>query len=113
MRLIVQRQDASGAQQFLADPLDHHALGFQRGNWAVSTADHLLGEFRRLHRLPLAEGVVVGDDDPGALQPIPEFQRNDIVQDVGVVRVGRQQNAQPVADGDTGGDDQEAVGEAG
>ena len=29
-----------------------------------------------------------------------------------VVRVGRQQHAQPVADGDAGRDDQEGVGEA-
>ena len=39
--------------------------------------------------------------------------RDDVALAVVVVRVVRQQDAQPVADGDAGGDDQEGVGEAG
>ena len=72
----------------------------------------------RAARVPLAtsrrlaelEGVVVGDDDLGAV---------DVGQHVGgtISRCGNsfgvvgQQHAQAVADGDAGGDDQKAAGE--
>jgi len=57
------------------------------------------------------EGVVVGDDDAGALKIIAHFARNHIEQGVGVGGVRREQHAQPVAHRDAGGHDQESIGE--
>ena len=112
VRLIVQHNDPPAAQQVLADTLDHRALGLRHGHRAVPAAEDFLGQLRRLDRLARLENVEIGDDDARALQPVAQLRRDDVMQRVGVVRIGGQQHAQPVSHRDAGGDDQEPVGEA-
>ena len=70
-----------------------------------------LGQPARVALLAELEGVEVGDDDLRRAQVAAVLGRDDVELLVVVVRVGRQQHAEPVADGDAGGDDEEGVGE--
>ena len=72
-----------------------------------------LGELAGGDLLAQLEGVEVGDDDFRLPELLLEVGRDDVALAVVVLRVVRQQHAQPVADGDAGRDDQEGVGEAG
>ena len=96
---------------------------------AASAAHHLIGSFGKRACLPIGEnrlcdlsggddfsqleGVVVGDEDFGPPELLLQLGRYNVTLAVVVVRVVRQQHAQPVTDGDAGRDDQEGVGEAG
>ncbi len=96
---------------------------------AADAAHHLVGSFGERARLPISEnrlrdlsggnsraqleGVVVGDDDFCLSEIVIQLGRYNVALAVVVVRVVRQQHAQPVADGNAGRDDQEGVGEAG
>jgi len=57
------------------------------------------------------QGVEVRDDDPRRAQLALVLRRDDVEFAVVAVRVGRKQDAQPVADRDAGRDDEEGVGE--
>ena len=113
MRFIVQHHDALSAQQVLADTLDYQAFRFEGDDRAITSAQDALYQLRRLHRLARFERVIIGYDDACPLQPVAQIQWDDTVEDVGIVWVRRQQNAQPVANGDAGGDDQETISKAG
>ena len=65
----------------------------------------------KLHALAEFEGVIVGDDDLGALHVFDHVLRHDLPMGVVAVRVIRLENPQSVFDGETWGDNEETFGE--
>ncbi len=109
--LVVQNDDVLAAHQVgSADAGDHLAFRLCEGLLAVPPAEDLTVEFRDLLFLPEHEGVIVGDDDPRLADAIDQIGRDEVQRLVDVLGVGRDQDTQPVADGDAGRDDQEGVG---
>ena len=109
---VVERQDALHAHQFRQHPLQHLAfrlLGLQRR--AVALQQHAAAS-RQRHVLAADEGVVVGDDDGGALQVRQHVLRHQLAGLVVAVRVVRLQHPQPFADSDARRDHEEASREA-
>lgn len=96
VRLIVQHHGSLATEKTLADAADDIALGFQGGDRAVAATDDFAGERRHLGGFARLEGVEIDDPYPRLLQPVAHVQRHDVVQLVGVVRIGREQHPQPV-----------------
>jgi len=64
-----------------------------------------------LHGFPQLEGVIVGDDDHGALDVAQHVARHDLAAGVVAVWVLQQQHAQAILDGQARRDQQEATRE--
>ena len=110
VRLVVDDHDLAVLAQVVADAV-HHLVGRLGERAGRVGGQHPLGQPARVALLAELEGVEVGDDDLRRAQVAAVLGRDDVEFPVVVVRVGRQQDAEPVADGDAGGDDEEGVGE--
>ena len=108
---VVDDQDVLHAHELGHDALHHLPLGFERVQRLAAALEQgatASGEFQPLAQL---EGVVVGDDDLGALQIAQHVARNQLAAGVVAVRVVGLEHAQAVADGQAGCDDQETARE--
>jgi hypothetical protein len=110
VRLVVDDHDRAVLAQVVTDAVDHLVGRFRERAGGVR-GQHPPGQAARGALLAEPEGVEVGDDDPRRPQVSSVLHGNDGEGLVVVVGVGRQQHAQPVADGHAGGDDEEGVGE--
>ena len=79
----------------------------------VPSRENRLRELAGADLLAELEGVKVGDDDPGLAELFKLVAGDDVAKAVVIVGVVGEQDAQTVADGDAGADDQERVGETG
>ena len=77
-----------------------------------AVAEDLLGQLADGDLLAEQERVEVGDDDLGARQLLAVKFRHDVELAVVVLWIVGQQDAQAIADGDAGRDDQEGIGKA-
>ena len=111
MGFIVQHDDVLEARQFRHDAFQHVAFGFGGVELAVPAFQQRAADPGHVHFLAAFEGVVVGDDDFGAAEVGQHVGRHQLAGAVIAVGVVGFQNAQPVLDGDAGGDDQEASAE--
>ena len=68
MRLVVEHQDVLQAHQVGHHPLDHLPFGFERVQLLAAALEQGSAALGKLHALAQLEGVVVGDDDLGALE---------------------------------------------
>ncbi len=73
-----------------------------------SSCASALGQLDALAQL---EGVIVGDDDLGAVHVVEHVARDELAAGVVAVRIVRLQDAQPVLDRQAGRDDEKAAGE--
>ena len=111
--LVVDRQDLLQAHEVGHDPLQHLAgglLGVE--GLAPAALEELAVALGDIQALAAAKGVVVGDDDLGALDRVQQVGGDQFAAGVVAVGVVGLEDAQPVLDGDAGGDDEEAPGEA-
>ena len=110
--LVVEDEDVADAFQFGHDAVDHAAFGFGGVELGSVSLEERASAFGDVDGLALLEGVEVGDDDFGFLE-VGEHVGGDefaaLVVAVGVVGL---EDAEAVFDGDAGGDDEEAAGEA-
>ena len=68
MRLVVEHQDVLHAHQVGHHPLEHLPFGFQRVQFLAAALEQGTAAFGKLDALAQLEGVVVGDDDLGAVE---------------------------------------------
>ena len=111
--LVVDGEDVFQAHEVGHDPLQHLAgglLGVE--GLAPAALEELAVALGDVEALAAAEGVVVGDDDLGALDRVQQVGGDQFAAGVVAVGVVGLEDAQPVLDGDAGGDDEEAPGEA-
>ena len=111
MRLVVERHDVLHAHQARHDPLQHLPLALQRVQLRAAALQQGAAAARDVLGLARHEGVVVGDDDVGAVQVAEHVARHQFAALVVAVRVVGLQHAQAVADGQAGGHHQEAARE--
>ena len=64
---VVEDQDVLQAHQVGHDALEHLAFGFERVQFFAAALEQGAAAFGELHALAEFEGVVVGDDDLGAV----------------------------------------------
>ncbi|VTU00857.1 unnamed protein product [Gemmataceae bacterium] len=103
------RDFALGAE--FAAHAPHHLAGRLGERAGRVGGEDALREPAGLALLPLLERVEVGDDDLRRAEFRHEFPGHDVEPAVVVRGVGREQHAEPVADRDARGDDEEGVGE--
>ena len=112
MRLVVEDEDVLHAHQVGHDALEHLAFGFQRVQLlAAAPLKQLAPAFGQLDALAQLEGVVVGDDDLGAVDVVEHVAGNEFAAGVVAVGIVRLQHAQPVLDREAGRADQKAARE--
>ena len=94
------------------DALEHLAFGFERLEvLRRGLSSSGAGAFGNVHALTQLEGVVVGDDDLGAVDVAQQVAGQDFAVRVIAVRIVGQENAEAVTDCDAGSDDQKAASE--
>ena len=112
VRLVVQRQHVLHAHQLGHHALEHLSFGFERLQLRTGRAlEERTSAGGELEPLAAFEGVVVRDDDPRLLDVLEQVVRDQLARAVVVVRVVRLQDAQAIADGQAGCDDEKAAGE--
>ena len=115
VRLVVQHDDAAvlarEAQQVVGDPLQHLAVVLNRVRGRIAALEQRTTRLADLQRLARLEGVVVGDDDLGAVDVRQHVRRDQFPAFVIAVRVVGLQDAQAVSDGDAGRHHEEASAE--
>ena len=111
MRLVVDDDDVLQRHQLAAGALQHRTLGFDGDGGLAPALQQSAADLGHLHDLALAERVIVGDDDLRLGDVYDEIGRDKFAGSVIALRVLGPQDAQAVADGDAGGDDQEALAE--
>ncbi len=113
MRLVVQDEDVLEPHQLGHDALEHLPFALQRvQRLADASLEQRAAALRQLDPLAALEGVVVGDDDLGAVDVIQHVGRDQLAARVVAVRVVRLQHAQAVLDGDARRDHEKAAGES-
>ena len=70
MGLVVEDKDVLHAHQVGHDPLDHLPFGFQRVQLLAAALEQRAAALGKLDALAQLEGVVVGDDDLGAVHVV-------------------------------------------
>ena len=80
-------------------------------SFVAAALEQRAAALRELDPLAQLEGVVVGDDDLGAVEVVEHVARDQLAAGVVAVRVVRLEDAQAVLDGQPGRDDQEATRE--
>ena len=112
VRLVVQRQHVLHAHQLGHHALEHLSFGFERLQLRTGRAlEERASAGGELEPVAAFEGVVVRDDDPRLLDVLEQVVRDQLARAVVVVRVVRLQDAQAIADGQAGCDDEKAAGE--
>ena len=110
--LVVEDDDVLLVAQFPTDAADHLVRRFGE-RAVVSLGENRLRELSGRDLLAQFEGVEVRDEILAWPSCSSRWAGNDVPLAVIVLRVVRQQHAQPVADGDARRDDQKRIGEAG
>ena len=110
--LVVHDEDILHVHQVGHDALEHLAFGLLCAQRAVAAAQQLPADLGELHAFAQHEGVVVGDNDLGLPDVGQHVGRHQLAAAVVAVRVVGLEDAQAVADGDAGRDDEEALGES-
>src|SRR5579871_943594 len=113
MGFVVKDQDVLDAHEAGHDALDHLAFGFEGTERLAAALQQVASTFGDLQALAEFEGVVVGDDDLGVVQVGKQVAGHEFAAGVVAVGVIGLEDAEAVADGESGGDDQEAAGETG
>ena len=112
VRLVVEDEDVLHAHQVGHDALEHLAFGLQRVQFlAGAPLKKRAAALGQLDALAQLEGVVVGDDDLGAVHVVEHVAGDEFAAGVVAVRVVRLEDAQPVLDRQAGCDDEKAAGE--
>ena len=75
MRLVIEHEDVLQAHQAGHHPLDHLSFGFQRIQLLPATLEQGSAALGKLDALAKLEGVVVGDDDLGAIDVLRACRR--------------------------------------
>ncbi len=113
VRLVVEDEDVPEPHQLGHDALEHLPLGLERLQILTHPAlEQRPPTLRQLQPLPALEGVVVGDDDLGAVHVVQHVAGYQLAARVVAVRVAGVEDAKTVLDRDPRGDDEEAAGEA-
>jgi len=111
--LVVEHENVPESHQLGHDALQHLALGLrERPGRPSAPLQQEAGPLPNGFPLAPAEGVVVRDHDARLTEHGEELRRRQLALAVVAVRIVRLQHAQPVADRDAGGDDEEAAREA-
>ena len=100
VRLVVEDEDVLHAHEVGHHPLEHLAFGFQGVQLFAAPLKQgapARGEFDALAEL---EGVVVGDDDLGAVDVVQHVAGHELAAGVVAVGVVRLEDAEAVLDGD-------------
>ena len=113
VRLVVEHDDLALRAQISEDS-PHHLVGRlgEHARGVTLGEQHLLRGLWRAELLLRLEGVEVGDHDLRGSEVWQPVRGDEVHLPVVVRRVARQENAQPVADRDSGADDEERVAEA-
>ena len=109
--LVVEHQDVLHAHEVRHHPLEHLARGLAGRDVRTPALEEGAASLRDGEGLALHEGVVVGDDDLGAVQVAEHVGRHQLAALVVAVRVVRLEHPQAIADGETRGDHQESARE--
>ena len=109
---VVEDEDVLQAHQVGHHPLEHLAFGFERVQRLAATLEQRAAALGELDPLAQLEGVVVGDDDLGAVDVVQHVARDELAALVVAVGIVGLQHAQAVLDRQAWGDDQKAAGEA-
>ena len=109
--LVVEHQDVLHAHEVRHHPLEHLARGLAGRDVRTSALEEGAASLRDGEGLALHEGVVVGDDDLGAVEVAEHVGRHQLAALVVAVRVVRLEHPQAVADGEARGDHQESARE--
>ena len=111
MRLVVQDQDVFHAHQFGHHPPEHLPVGFQRPNLVPAAPfQQCAPDPGKLQSVAPHEGMIVGDDDPGAPDVGKHVDRRQFAAPVIAVGIVRLQDPEPVADREAGSDDEKTAG---
>lgn len=112
MRLVVDRQDVLHAHQLGQHALQHLAFAFAGDDLVAGAAlEQLPPTLGNLDAFAQLEGVVVGDDDPGAAHVVEQVARHQFPFPVITVGIVGLQYAQPILDREARRADQEAARE--
>ncbi len=113
VRLVVQDEDVLQPHQLGHHALEHLALGLE-GVQLIADAPlkQRAPALRQLHPLAALEGVIVGNDDLGAVDIVQHVGRHQLAARVVAVGVVRLKDAQAILDRDARGDHEKAAGEA-
>ena len=76
MRLVVEDEDVLHAHQVGHHPLEHLAFGFERVQFFAAPLEQGAAAAGKLDALAKLEGVVVGDDDLGAVDVVEHVAGN-------------------------------------
>ena len=109
VRLVIDGQDVPHAHQFGHHALQHLSLGFQRVEGLAAALKQRSAAPGQLDTLAPFEGVVIGDNDAGALHIGQQLGRRQLAASVVAVRVVRLEHAQAVAYGQTRRHDQKTA----
>src|SRR5689334_11426618 len=110
MSLVVDDDDSALVSKLAANSADNLVLGLRERSGLFRT-QKLLGKSRRFTPLARQKRVVVSDNDLGSLQLFHEFRRQEVALAVVTLGVVREENAEAVADGDAGTNDEKRVAE--
>src|ERR1035438_1965036 len=102
MRLVIEDQDVLQAHQAGHHTLNHLAFSFQRIQRFAAALEQRSPTFRKIETLTKLEGMVIRNDDFGAVQIAEHVAGNQLTVFVVAVRVVRLEDAEPVADGQAG-----------
>ncbi len=112
VRLVIDHEDVFHTHQIRHDALDHLALGLGGQDVVAGAAfEELATAFGNLDALTQLEGVVVGNDDLGAVHLVEHVARHQFAVLVVAVRIVRLEDLEAVLDGEAGGDDEESTSE--
>ena len=111
VRLVVDHEDVLGTHQATHDTLQHLAFGFSGVQFVAGAALQQRSSARRhLDAFAQLEGVIVGNDDLGAVHVVEQVVGHEFAAGVVTVRIVRLEHAEPILDSQSGGDDQKAPG---
>ena len=103
VRLVVDDEDVLHAHQVGHHPLEHLAFGFLRVEFfAAAALKQRAATGGKLDAFAEFEGVVVGDDDLGAVHVVEHVAGNKFAAGVVAVGIVGLEDAQPVLDGEAG-----------
>ena len=112
MRFVVDDEDILHAHEIRHDPLQHLAFGFLGIEFLASaTLQQQAPALGKLDALAAFEGVVIGDDDLGALDFAEHVRRYELAAGVVTVRIVGLEHAQAITDGEARCHDQESARE--
>ena len=98
VRLVIEHENVLHAHQVGHDPLQHLAFGFEGVQLVAAPLQQRAPALGEIDAFAELEGVVVGDDDLGAVHVVQHVARHQLAVLVIAVRVVRLQDPQAVLD---------------